>query len=339
MTTSDMTEGTRRGEMLLMRSDHLEVVVDPGYGAEIVSITSPGSPVNALAHHDWMTPARARDGQRYPTVAQDWLSNYRGGWQECFPNSGAESSVAGTVTPFHGEVSTTAWQVLEATATDAVLQVPTRLPLVLTRRMRLAADAPVLYVEERVQNVGTFDVDCVWGHHPVFPAVPGTTIDLPSCAVEVEPANHDGVDLDGGSWPVIPGAAGDVDLSQIDDATIHRLTYQHSLAQGWVALRPPAGAANPGIAMAWDIETWPNLWMWLMAGTVEFPWYGRARWVGLEPNRSRPFDGLDGAVGRGQQLTVPAGTAHEAWLTFRLLDNPAASVNGMDRDGILVNYR
>ena len=88
------------------------------------------------------------------------------------------------------------------------------------------------------------------------------------------------------------------------------------------------------MALAWDLETWPHLWMWLLGGTSEFPWFGRARMIGLEPNRSWPFDGLTGAISRGQQLTVPRGGSHHSWLTYRLLDDDTP-VTGLGRDGIL----
>jgi len=320
--------------LLVLRSAHLEVVVDPTYGAEIRSITRPGETANSLAHYNWSTPARARDGQRYDNAALDWLSNYRGGWQECFPNSGADAPTSGITTPFHGEASTSRWEVVEIDADAATLRVASRVPLVLTRTMRLAPDAPCLFIEERIDNVGPFDVDCIWAHHPVFPALAGTRIDLPPCEVAVEPANHDGVLPEGGRWPRVPGPDGDVDLSLVDDRTAHRLTYQHGLTAGWVALRPPTDQSTPGMALAWDLETWPHLWMWLLGGTSEFPWFGRARMIGLEPNRSWPFDGLTGAISRGQQLTVPRGGSHHSWLTYRLLDDDTP-VTGLGREGIL----
>lgn len=323
--------------MLTLHNTEIEVVVEPEFGAQIVSMNRPGAGVNALAHYDWSTPLRARDGHRYGDSSSDWLSNYRGGWQELFPNSGAESPALETVTPFHGEVSTTGWSVVEADATSCTLRTGTRLPLVLTRRMRLQVDSPTLLIEERVENHAQFDVPCVWAHHPTFPAPDGTRVDLPACSVAVEPANHNGLAATGGTWPVVDSQhGGEVDLSVIDGSVAHRLTYQYSLAQGWVAVRPPAAENRPGVALAWDLKTWPALWMWLLADSPEFPWYGRARMVGLEPNRAWPFDGLHGAIQRGQHLTLPAGGHHTTWLTVRLLDRTDIPVSGVNRDGTVV---
>lgn len=321
--------------MLTLHNSELEVTLEPSYGAQIISIARPNSGSNALAHYDWATPARARDGQRYNDNTQEWLSNYRGGWQELFPNSGEASVARDTVTPFHGEVSTASWDIVENSPVSCTLQVATRLPLMLTRTMTLCPDSPCLLVEEQVDNLADFAVDCVWAHHPVFPALPGTRIDLPSCEVAVEPVDHDGLSSYGGRWPALQSHDGnDIDLSKITHGTRHRLTYHHCLPEGWAALRPPNGSLQPGVALAWDLETWPYLWMWMLAGTSEFPWYGRARLVGLEPNRAWPSDGLAGAVNRNQQLTIKGGMSHHAWVTFRLLED-TSPVWGVTQDGAL----
>jgi galactose mutarotase-like enzyme len=324
-------------ELLTLKNDHIEVIVDPSHGAELLRVARPGDAKegNALAHYDWETPTRARDGQRYGSTVLDWLSDYRGGWQECFPNSGREGSNAGVMTPFHGEASTTAWTVVDANSEEMTLRVATHIPLVLTRRMRLRPDAPVLLIDERVENVGTFDLDFVWAHHPVFPAVPGSRIDLPTCRVAVERSDADGLDPRGGKWPIVRGMDADVDMRVLPDGTHHRLTYHHELAEGWFALRPPARSPNPGVAIAWDLATWPQLWMWLLTYAEEFPWFGRAQHVGLEPNRGTSVDGIEGAKYRSEQLRLAPGEIQKAWLTLRLLSAGSAAVQGLDRQGAI----
>ncbi|MBY6362488.1 hypothetical protein [Rhodococcoides corynebacterioides] len=327
--------------MIQLANEHIEVGLEPEYGAQILSITAAGSTANALAHYDWRSPTRARDGHRYGTSGTDWLSDYRGGWQELFPNSGAESTSHGITTPFHGEASVSRWDVVEQTATSCRLRVGARTPLTLTRTMRLDATSPCLFLEEAVVNDGTEPADFVWGHHPVVPTFDGSRIDLPTCTVDVEPANTGGLDGRGGAWPLLPGAGGTtVDLSVVDAEPRHRLTYQHSLSEGWVAYRPPASADTPGIALAWDLETWPALWLWTLTRSGEFPWFGRASMMGVEPNRAWPFDGLDGARARGQHLRLEPGAVHTSWLTLRLLtDQLDVPVSSVERDGTLTRAR
>ncbi|WP_020111331.1 hypothetical protein [Rhodococcus sp. 114MFTsu3.1] len=323
--------------MIHLGNDHIEIELEPEHGAQILSITAAGSTANALAHYNWRSPTRARDGHRYGDSGTDWLSDYRGGWQELFPNSGAESSVNGIATPFHGEASVSEWDVLERTSTSCSLQVGARTPLTLTRSMRLDDASPCLFLEETVVNDGTEPADFVWGHHPVVPTFDGSRIDLPACTVDVEPTAPGGLDGRGGSWPHVPGSSGTtVDLSVVNAEPEHRLTYQHALAEGWVAYRPPAAKNTPGIAMAWDLETWPALWLWTLTRTNEFPWFGRASMMGVEPNRAWPFDGLDGARTRGQQLRLDPGAVQTSWLTLRLLtDQFDVPVSFVGRDGTL----
>lgn len=325
--------------MITLANDHLQVVVEPEFGAQILSITAAGTTNNALALYDWRSPTRARDGQRYGDSAMDWLSSYRGGWQELFPNSGAASTSRGVATPFHGEASITRWETVAATATSTLLRVGARTPMTLTRRMTLAPDAPCLLIEESVHNDGVEPLDFVWAHHPVVPVVAGARIDLPACSVAVDPTDSGGLAVVPGQWPVVAAQSGQVDLSLLDDEPKHRLTYQHSLAEGWVAYRPPATAATPGIAMAWDLQTWSALWLWTMTHGPEFPWFGRANMMGIEPNRAWPADGLDGARARGQQLQLAPGAVHESWLTLRLLtDQLEVPVAGVSRDGTIAHH-
>ncbi|MDV6286585.1 hypothetical protein [Rhodococcus jostii] len=322
---------------MILQNEHLRVTLEPEYGAQITSITAPGFDDNALAHYDWATPQRARDGQRYGNSTDDWLSSYRGGWQELFPNSGAESTIDGVITPFHGEASVAPWETRDSRDDACVLRVGTRSPLVVVRSMRLLTTIPVLVIEETVTNESDHPREFIWGHHPTVPALPGGRIDLPPCTVAVEAANPGDAGPTGGNWPRIPGRdGGAVDLSTVPDATVHRLTYQHDLTEGWVAFRPPADGTRPGVALAWDLDTWPALWMWLLRGTDEFPWYGRADMLGLEPNRSWPFDGLDGARARGQHITLGPRQSHHTWLTLRLItDHLACPITGVDRQGAL----
>ena len=98
--------------MLRLASPGLEVEVDPERGADILAIRRPGGP-NTLATYDWQAPLRASRSSTYGDPTTDWLSEYRGAWQELFPNAGAACEVMGVPLPFHGEVSTARWEVAD----------------------------------------------------------------------------------------------------------------------------------------------------------------------------------------------------------------------------------
>ena len=95
--------------MITLANSFIEVEMDPDHGAEIMSVRRPGRS-NVLAAYDWRSPLRASRSISYGDEASDWLSEYRGGWQELFPNGGASCTVAGVPLPFHGEVSQARWR-------------------------------------------------------------------------------------------------------------------------------------------------------------------------------------------------------------------------------------
>ena len=118
--------------MRWLRNAHLEVEVDVELGAEIRVVRRPGGP-NVLATYDWVAPVSVRRSTSYGEQELDWLSDYRGAWQELFPNAGPPCTVDGVPLPFHGEASRSAWTIVGEGPGELVLMTPARLPLVLER--------------------------------------------------------------------------------------------------------------------------------------------------------------------------------------------------------------
>jgi galactose mutarotase-like enzyme len=302
--------------MTILENRHLRVVVDTEHGAEITFLGAPDG-ANALARHDWIAPAPGDRCASHHDTQHDWLSRYRGGWQELFPNAGAESEVLGTPVAFHGEASMTSWEVISTEATACELEVPARLPLVLRRRMTLAADRPLLRLEETVRNESDLSVPYLWGHHPAFPALPGGRIELPDCEVRAEPLLADGLSGEAGTWPYLRDAdGGERRLDQIGEGPRQRLLYATGLGAGWAVLRQPGG--QPSVELAWDLAAFPVAWLWLQTGTEEFPWFGRARVLTIEPQTAQPFDGLAAAHGRGEAHVLGPSETRSAWLELGL---------------------
>lgn len=319
---------------LRLETRSIEVSVDESRGAEITHIALPGGP-NALFHADWQTPLPAQLGMSYGSDELDWLSHYRGGWQELFPNAGASCVMDGVPLPFHGEVSSTQWTVETASRSEAVLSAAARLPITIARRMVLDSSEPILRIEETVTSDANMPVPYIWAHHPAFNALPGSVIDLPPASVEI-PEGHDpqfndlapGVD---GVWPFVQGKNGDrEDLSVVPNAPCERLAFVHGFNEGWAAIRDRDGG---GVAIAWDVTTFPNAWMWTEMGGHGFPWYGRSNILAIEPAASWPSDGLEAAVGRNQAHWLEPKSSRTTWLTLRLLEPAPGSVREMSRNG------
>ncbi len=324
--------------MLRLAGPRLEVEVDPDRGADIRAIRRPGGP-NVLATYAWQTPLRARHSAGYGDPETDWLSEYRGAWQELFPNAGAACEVLGVPLPFHGEVSTARWDVTDHTGDSVTLTTPTRLPLILERRMRLAQDSATLLIEETARLDADMMVPFLWGHHPAFAATAGAHIDMPG-GITVQVADDyaaEHLDLlpgGAGAWPHVPGRAGGmVDVATVGEGPTERLMYLSGFGgdRGWAAIRGVADGL--GVALAWDAETFPHAWFWWEIRGPGHPWHGRSRIVAIEPNTAVPSDGLAAAVTRGDAHLLEPGRTHETWLAVSLFDADARPVRMVARDG------
>ncbi len=266
---------------------HLSLDLDRG--AELRHL-GPDARHNVLASYDWEAPLPAQRSLSFGDDRRDWLSSYRGGWQELFPNAGLGCEVDGVPLPFHGEVSLARWEVVDHGERTITVQCPARLPLVVERRITLLADRPTMQIQETVRNVSGRRVRFLWGHHPAYDSPPGTIIDLPEGSTfEIGETSDDGQDGprvgSRGVWPHAPtSVGGQMDLSVVPAGPVTRVCYLRDGAP-WYALRPPSG---PGIAVAWDARTFPALWLWQDIGGSRYPTYGRARITALEPQRTTP---------------------------------------------------
>lgn len=322
--------------MIELDNGTLRVEITPDRGAEVRFLGRSDGGVNALATYDWRTPVPASATSTYGSTLLDWMSAYRGGWQELFPNAGLESEHDGVPLPFHGEVSANAWEVVELGQDWVVVRTAARLPLVLERRMMLAAETSALRIEEVAVNEGAREVPFVWAHHPAFVTHAGMVVDLPA-----GPATAgDGIETDEadivpgatGTWPHLPARnSGVIDLSVVPEGPVQRLAYLHDRPQAWAALRDVERGS--GVALAWDQVTFPHLWVFQQIETPGFPWYGRERLLALEPASYWPAYGLAHAIERGQEHRLGPGERRDTWITLALFDADEEPVTGVARDG------
>jgi galactose mutarotase-like enzyme len=331
-----MAESTG-GDMIQLENEHLRVEVLTERGAEIQSIQTPDGQ-NVLASYDWRTPLPASRSATYSDATADWLSEYRGGWQELFPNAGAACQVDGVHLPFHGEVSTAQWEVVALSATQTVLEVPARLPLILRREMTLDAERPVLRIAETVTNDSDRAVPFIWGHHPAFLTSPGAHLDIPADSIYTDAglnqAHHDLEPGAAGHWPrAALRAGGETSLDVVPDSICERLVYLEDLHQGWIAIRDVESSS--GVALAWDTAAFPHAWLWQQLHGPDFPWYGRAAITAIEPHSAWPASGLEAHIDRGTAELLMPGAQRSAWLTLVLFEATEQPVCGVGREGII----
>lgn len=320
--------------MIHLQSDHLLVIVVPEEGAEIRFLGRPGGE-NALFWANWAAPLPARGSMTYGDSQLDWLSRYRGGWQELFPNAGDECTVLGVPLPFHGEVSSAQWEVVRQCETELVVRTAARLPLTIERRM--VVDGRALRIEESISNESDLVVPFVWGHHPAFHAGAGARIDLPDATIRFirDRTNPAGSLATDAAWPFVHALdGGTLDLSRVPEGVVDRYTCLTDLAAPWVALRDVD--REVGVGLAWDPAALPCLWLWQQIGGTGFPWYGRASITAMEPSTAWPDDGLVHAIERGQAHQLGPGASMDAWVTAVLFDPDERPVTFVDQSGAVM---
>ena len=280
---------------LTLRSDVLEVVIEPGRGADVRHLIHRDSGVDAFAATPWASHADAiRSGERGPTtydpVARP-LEQYAGGWQVLCPSAGAPRAVMGAPVSFHGEAWLAPWQVVSADSDRATLRTELfSLPLSIEREIRVAgAEVSVVDTLVNDSDVELTDVDYV--SHPTlggafldgvctietaartFTTDPGTTADLAPGGTHAD-------------WPWLDGP----DATRFDLRTVPPAGERHMLF-GWLSdfTEHRAAVTNHDLGLAfeitWDGDRLPYAWFWQEFNyTTGFPWFRRARAMAIEPS-------------------------------------------------------
>lgn len=320
---------------VVLENQLLRVTVLAGLGSDVIEFCYKPRDLDAT----WLSPGGLRDPRAAAGTAADdvsaFLDRYRGGWQEVLPNGGAPSRYRGAALAQHGEVAGLPWDA-EVTADDAAaVEVTfsvrtTRMPLRVSKTMRLEAGSARLTVSESVTNEAAVSVAAMWGQHLAYGPpllVPGCRIRLPD-GLMVTPHPHPinpprRLVAAGGpwEWPVVPAAdGGAVDLSVVPAwEAPSDIVYLSGFTVGWYELLVPEGAA--GVRVEWDAAVLPYLWLWAELGASrDYPWWGCGRVLGLEPFSSYPTDGLAEAVANGTALVLLPGESRELWWRVGIVD-------------------
>jgi hypothetical protein len=87
------------------------------------------------------------------------------------------------------------------------------------------------------------------------------------------------------------------------------MKYLTGLREGWVALTQPK--RKIGIGLVFDTQIFSCVWLWHEFGyTQDYPWFGRAYVLGVEPQSSLPGAHESG----GRLLSLPGGGRMETSL-------------------------
>lgn len=246
----------------------------------------------------WRSPLAGRRMRDFVPSSHNnrpFFDHYEGGWQELFPHASAPTQYAGCELGFHGEVWGLPWdyQIVTDTPENVVVRFwvrTLRLPFYLERTVSLRANESVLAFHEVVVNEGGKELEFMWGHHPAF----GPPFLDRSCVIDA-PAGKIRLGDELHPWPVDRNGT---DHSRLVPAKSDQeiMKYLHELHEGWVALTQPGGKL--GIGLVFDPAVFDCVWLWHeFKYTQEYPWFGRAYVLGVEP-----FSSLPGAHESGGRL-------------------------------------
>jgi hypothetical protein len=306
-----MAVETRRGAFaaLELASAELAVTLLPEKGCDVVELVERTSGVDVLLKTPW---AYGRRPVHAPSSFEAWIEAYPGGWQLILPNGGDATVEHGVEWGFHGEAGLVPWQVEEVGPAHATCSVELVTAPLHVRR-NVTVEGPVLRIEEEVRNGGHDSLEVMWGHHPAF----GAPFLEPGCTVTTSAGTFTTDDRAPGAG-LIPGrssdwphaaleAGGSLDLSVIPSADEARavLGYLSDFDQGSYRIANPRLRLE--LELRWPLELFPTAWFWQeLNASPGYPWYRRLYTTAVEPNTTRPGQGLANARAKGGLLLALA---------------------------------
>ena len=310
-------------ERLNLRDETVEVVVDPGQGADILTVRHLRTGLDVLFATPWRDHAdELRAGRRAATTSDPvagFLERYRGGWNTLCPNAGPPRVVHGAPLGFHGEAVLAGWDVVAAEDSQARLRTALfSVPVTIERLVRV--EQGTVLVEDELTNTSDVALEIDYVSHPAFGGTfleGRVTIDTNARTYTADPGTTGGA-IQPGAVTAWPGSDADVDLRLVPTDRSH-------MAFGWLADFDGAAWATLtnhdlglGVRIGWDTEHLPYAWFWQeLAWTAGFPWHRRARAVAIEP-ASTPTSGPE----RRSVLVLRARSSVRIPVTLTLLDSP-----------------
>ncbi len=263
-------------------------------------------------------------------TASQFEDYYYGGWQEILPNS-PSFSYKGAVLGQHGEISLIPWKYSIVQAGEEEIAVkfwtePLRLPLRITKTLRMNLNHPKLYIEETLENLGGVELDIMWGHHIAF-GLPflknGARIETNATVMQAEehmPENRLISCEQTFEFPMAVNKNGHkVDVSRISpegQGRYSELIYLSDFKnkEAFYSIQNPESGLR--FDVEWDSDVFRSLWFWQERyGIQEFPWWGKTFAVALEPWTSRWVAEPEKAIANGEWLKINAGEKIETKLS------------------------
>ncbi|MEM3492081.1 MAG: DUF4432 family protein [Nitrososphaerota archaeon] len=268
-----------------------------------------------------------------PNTTGEFMDYYGGGWQDIVPSAGGRNVIyRGAELGVHGESSMLPWmcEVIKESKDEVSAHLfveGVRYPFRLDRLITMRKDEEKIFFKERLTNPSRQTLEYSWLQHPAFgePFLePGCRVMIPTPATVIVEEGEPYGRLKPGTyeWPMVLSKNGNlVDLSVIPsrDIVADETSFIANLREGWYIISNPG--LRIGFGLAWDVQVYRYIWFWQNYNLPDYPWYGMAWNVALEPCTSYP-GGLPTQVERKTHLSLPPGGSIEVTLTAFVLRNP-----------------
>lgn len=325
---------------LILRNDFVELTLLPGKGCDIYSLIDMRTGIDVLFKTPW--------GVRSPGLwshmnssYEHWMEAYAGGWQILLPNGGDECVEKGTTWGYHGEASLGKWSLLDRTSTEADLEIQLfTVPLKVQRHFQL--DGPVLRIREIVTNVSQEVTEFMWSHHPAFGAPfleDGCVLSTGFRSFIADELNPGSILSPGSqhSWPIVTSTSNDrVDLRRLPGPLETRamLGYLFDIAEPFFAITNPK--KRLGIGIRWSGKVFDKAWLWqeVHSGN-EWPWFGRAYAIAVEPASTIPGHGMTYAREKGFRGVELGASMSTELIMEAVLFEGTDPVSGIQEGGLI----
>lgn len=294
-------------EARLLTTEELEVVVLPGKGGDVHSIKARASGTELLWTPRWgLRPPGALPLPGVPEALA--LDRSGGGWNTMFPNAGRASVEHGVDWGFHGETWLAPFEAEPVANGVRMTTALARSPFAVVKDVTVARNQ--VTVTEAVTHLGARPIDVLWCQHPAFgePLIgPATTIEITGCIVHPDMPDDVPPAAAPPRWPAhteVDGSAHDLSRLDADRSGVARLAFLGSFDDERVRARIRNPELGLGVDLEWNRADFPFTWYWYEAGgRQDYPWYGAAHSLALEP-----ASGYPSGVRRARELTGTATT-------------------------------
>jgi hypothetical protein len=284
------------------RSFRIEVV--PGQGGRIESIMDRISGKEWVWHPDGYEPT-----DRPLPIGASFDDNWRGGWEEVFPNDAA-GPFEGYSLVDHGELWSQPWSIIEKDSSGIKMSYRCeRVPVEVEKTIVLSDSAPSFRLHYLFRSHAERPLPFLFKLHPAIAIEPGDEILLPDCSVE--PVSLDFSTLIGRNektrFPYGVARSGDqIRLDRIlpRGANAQEFYYATGLSEGWAGIRNHR--TNTELKFRFDRKDIPNVWIFesfgkwrnhytlLMEPCTNVPWdlneaLKRRTCAILEPGKKREY--------------------------------------------------